>query len=67
MKRLMISVFAAVALLGAATTMPRSHAPSVDQPAGILSLHGFLAATDVSKLPIEDFDDQSLVYSKRAR
>ena len=70
MKRLMISAFAAVALLAAATTMLRSHAPSADRPAGsagMMSLQGFHTATDVNKLPIEDFDDQSLVYSKTTR
>ena len=64
MKRLMISAFAAVALLAVATTMLRSHTSSVDRPVGMTSLRGFHAATDVNKLPTEDFDDQSLVYSK---
>ena len=65
MKRLMISAFAAIALLAAATTMLRSHAPSADYPAGVVQ--GLHATTDVNKLPIEDYDDQSLVYSKARR
>jgi hypothetical protein len=66
MKRLMISAFAAVVLLSAATIL-RSHTPSAAGPAGLTSLQGFHATTDVSNLPIEEFDDQSLVYSKTTR
>ena len=67
MKRLMISAFAVIGVLAAATTMLRSHTASTDRLAGssgMTSLRGFQATTDVNKLPIEDFDDQSLVYSK---
>jgi hypothetical protein len=66
MKRLMISSFAAVALLAAATTMLRSHSPSTDRPvgtAGMPSLRELQSAAGVNKLPIEEFEDQSLVYS----
>jgi hypothetical protein len=69
MKRLMISAFAAIALLAAATTMLRSHTPSADRPvaaAGMMTLQG-LGTPDVNKLPIEDFEDQSLVFSKTTR
>jgi hypothetical protein len=66
MKRLMISTFAAVALLAAATTMLWSSSPSIHTPpvgpAGMMSLQD-LAAAGVNKLPIEEFEDQSLVYS----
>ena len=63
MKLLMISAFAAVALLAAATTM---RSPSTDGPvrtAGMASLQELQSAIDVNKLPTEDVDDQSLVYS----
>jgi hypothetical protein len=66
MKLLMISGFAAVALVAAATTMPRSHSPSIDRPvglAGMMSLQEFHTGAGVNKLPIEDFEDQSLVFS----
>jgi hypothetical protein len=69
MKRLLISAFAAIALLAAATTMLRSHTPSADHPvaaASVMSLQG-PGTPDVNKLPIEDFDDQSLVFSKTSR
>jgi hypothetical protein len=64
MKRLMISAVAAIALLAAATSMLRSHSPSVGRPAGMMSLQELHTTTDVNKLPIEDVDDQSLVFSK---
>jgi len=67
MKRLMISAIAAIALLAAATSMLRSHAPSAVRPAGTMSLQELHTTTDVNKLPIEDVDDQSLVYSKTRR
>ena len=67
MKRLMISAVAAIALLAAATSMLRSHAPSLGQRAGMMSLQELHKATDVNKLPIEDVDDQSLVFSKTRR
>jgi hypothetical protein len=69
MKRLMISAFAAVALLAAATTMLRSHSPTSDRPAGTAGMVSLQelpsSAADVNKLPIEDFEDQSLVYSTK--
>ena len=66
MKRLMISGFTAVALLAAATTMLWSHTPSTGHTvgsAGMGTLQEPRTAAGVNKLPIEDFDDMSLVYS----
>jgi hypothetical protein len=66
MKRLIISAISAIALLAAATSMLRSHSPSAARPAG-MSLQELHTTTDVNKLPIEDVDDQSLVFSKTRR
>jgi len=58
-----ITGFVAVALLAAAANL-RAHSASADRPiapAGMMSFEGLTA--DVNKLPIEDFEDQSLVYS----
>jgi hypothetical protein len=66
MKRLVISAFAAMALLAVATTMLRSHSLSTDRPIGAAdrtSLQELHSAAGVNKLPIEDFEDMSLVYS----
>ena len=70
MKRLIISGLAAVALLAAATTMLRSHAPSTDRPAGaadVTSLQQSPIPAGASALPIENFEDMSLVYSTAAK
>ena len=70
MKRLMISAFAAVALLAAATNMMRSHSSSTDGPAataGIPSLQELQRAADVNKLPTGEFEDRSLVYSTETK
>lgn len=66
MKRLMISGFAAAALFAAATTMLRSHSPSTGRPVGVADMtpsQENRTSVDVTKLPVEDFEDMSLVYS----
>jgi hypothetical protein len=66
MKRLMISGFAAIALLAAATTMLRSHSLRANRAAettGTMSLQEHRTSGEANKLPIEDFEDMSVVYS----
>jgi hypothetical protein len=66
MKRLIISAFAVVALFFAATTMLRSHSLSTAHIVGATdmpSLQELYATIGVNKLPTEDFEDMSLVYS----
>jgi fatty acid desaturase len=66
MKRLMICAFAAVALFAAATTMLWSHSPVLFAgTAAMPSLEELHTAAGVNKLPIEDFEDMSLVYSTK--
>jgi hypothetical protein len=65
MKRLMISAVAVVALLVAATTVLRSHSSATGfsaATAGMMSVQE-LHAAGANKLPTEEFEDQSLVYS----
>ena len=67
MKRLMIYAFAAIALLAAATTMLRSHTAATDHAVGFsdaMSLQQLHSAPGVNKLPIEEYEDQSLVFSR---
>lgn len=68
MNRLMISGFVAVALLAAAITMLPSHSLLGYRAAGntgtTSSQH---ASTVASKLPIEEFEDMSLVFSAPPR
>ena len=66
-KHQMIAGFVAVILVAAAASATaatmRSPAPSTQiAPAGSMLLNEL--AVDVNKLPIEDFEDMSLVYSK---
>ena len=63
MKLLMISGFAAVALLAAATTMLRSHSPSTNHSVATGDTKSPQAVAGANKLPIEEFEDMSLVYS----
>ena len=68
MKRLMISAFTSVALLAAATAMQRS--PSTEpstRTTAMPSLQELDTAAGVNKLPIEEFEDMSLVYSTVAK
>jgi len=70
MKRLMISAFAAVALLAAATTMLPSRSPATSRAsvtAGMMSLQELHAATGVNKLPIEEFDQALTLGRLRPR
>jgi hypothetical protein len=70
MKRFMISGFAVVAMLLVVTTMLRSHSlPTVHTvgAAGMPSLQELHTAAGVSKLPTEDFEDMSLVYSTETK
>jgi hypothetical protein len=66
MKRLIISGLAAVALLAAATTMLWSHSHSTDRAIGA-SLQKSRIATGSNQLPIEHFEDMSLVFSTAAK
>ena len=62
MKRLVISALAAVALL-AATAMLYSPSTKLSAGTAMPSLHELHVAAGVNKLPIEDGEDMSLVYS----
>ena len=67
MKRRLISAFAAIALVAAATTRLRSHTPATDRAVGFsdaMSLQQLHSAPGVNKLPIEEYEDQSLVFSR---
>jgi hypothetical protein len=70
MKRLLISGFVAVALLAVATTL-RSHSIiSADRSTvttGVALSKKSPAAAGVTRLPIEEFEDMSLVYSTPAK
>jgi hypothetical protein len=66
MKRLLISGFVAVALLAVATTM-RSHSILSDERSTVTTGAALSkkspAAAGVTRLPIEEYEDMSLVYA----
>jgi hypothetical protein len=66
MNRLMISGFVTVVLLAAAITMLPSHSLLGYRAAattGTASSQPRQTSTDANKLPIEEFEDMSFVYS----
>ncbi|MHB8268401.1 hypothetical protein [Bradyrhizobium sp.] len=66
MKRLMISAVAVVAILATATIVLQSQSRATKfsaATAGMMSMQELHAAAGLNKLPIEDFEDQSLVFS----
>jgi hypothetical protein len=66
LKRLLISGFVVVALLATATTVLRSHSPATDRPfaaSDMSSLQKSKTAASANKLPVEEFEDMSLVFS----
>jgi hypothetical protein len=63
MMRLMISGFAVVALAAVATLVLRTPSPSIELSAAAMpSLQELHVMAGVHKLPVQDFEDQSLVY-----
>jgi hypothetical protein len=65
MKRLLNSALVVVALLIAATVVLRSHSSATSfavGPADLMSTQGLGAAADLNRLPIQEFEDLSLVY-----
>jgi hypothetical protein len=64
MTRLIIPTFAAVALIAAATTVLQPPSPLAVAAAGMQERH---TAAGVNNLPIENFEDMSLVYSSATK
>lgn len=67
MKLLIISGFAAVALLAVATTMLRSHSPSTDHPVATADMTSLQAVAGANQLPNEEFEDMALVFPTRPK
>ena len=63
MMRPIISAIAVAALIVVATSVLRSKSPSIELSAAAMpSLQELHAIANVNKLPIQEFEDQSLVY-----
>ena len=66
MKGLVVAVIAAFALLTAVLGIPRSHSVSAVGRADLASgsMQELQGARSAAKLPVEDFDDRSLVFPR---
>ena len=65
MMRLMITAVAVVALMAGASTLLRSRSSLIELSAGTAAMPSLLelhAAAGVHKLPVQDIEDQSLIY-----
>jgi hypothetical protein len=68
MKRQMISALATIALVAAAAAMLRSHSTELSAgTAAMPSLQELHTAAVANKLPNEDFEDMSLVFSTKTK
>jgi len=65
MKRLIITALAVVAVIAGSSILLHSRSPVIELSAGTAAMPSLLelhAAAGVHKLPIQDIDDQSLIY-----
>lgn len=68
MKRLMISALAGVALLAGVTGMLRSRLLSINAgTAAMPTIQELQSTLGADKLPVEDFEDRSLVFPREAK
>lgn len=70
MTRLMISAIASVALLAAATSMLQSHSLPTNggvRTAGMPTVQELQTAAGAERLPVQDFEDRSLVYPRETK
>jgi hypothetical protein len=65
---MIVSAVAVVALIMVATTLSRSRSPSIELSAAAMpSLQELHTMAGVNKLPIQELEDQSLVYPTVAK
>jgi hypothetical protein len=67
---IIISFIAAVGLLAAVTGIPRSHSITTVGRAGTassLTLQDMQSGRSADKLPVDDFDDRSLVFPRESK
>jgi hypothetical protein len=65
MMRLMVIALAVVAVIAGSSVLLRSRSSVVELSAGTAAMPSLLelhAAADVHKLPVQDIEDQSLIY-----
>jgi len=66
MMRLVLSVIATLFAVGAATSVLKSHSLFPFARTGMSAVQELRNADQLSKLPVQDFDDRSLVFPREA-
>jgi hypothetical protein len=66
MKRLVLSVIAALIAAGAATSVLKSHALFPFSDRGMPPIQELQSADRLGKLPVQDFEDRSLVFPRQS-
>ena len=61
-----ISLLGAVAIFGAAIGIEQSQSLSTNEPTGTSGFSTLIAMQSVPGLPVQDFDDRSLVFPREA-
>jgi hypothetical protein len=64
MTRLALSLIAALVAISAATSVLKSHSLFPFRRAGMPPVHELRNADQLGKLPVQDFDDRSLVFPR---
>jgi hypothetical protein len=67
MTRLVPSVIAALVAIGAATSVLKSHSLFPFGKVGMPPVQELQNADQLGKLPVQDFDDRSLVFPRESR
>jgi len=66
MKRPVLFVIAAIVAIGAATGVLKSHSPFHFGRSGMPSIQELQSSRESGKLPVQDFEDRSLVFPRDA-
>jgi hypothetical protein len=67
MKRLALFVVAALVAIGAATNVLKSHSLFPFSKSGMPPIHALQSADQIGNLPVQDFEDRSLEFTKEAK
>ena len=67
MKRLVLSVITALIAVGAATGVLKSHALFPFDKRGMPTIQELQSADKLGNLPVQDFEDHSLVFPREPR
>ena len=67
MKRIALSVIAALVAIGAATSVLKSHSLFPFSKSGMPPIHELQSAEQMGHLAVQDFEDRSLVFPREAK